>query len=185
MHTALVRDAIALAFRGVLAVVFGLTAFAWPHLSTAGLVLLFGAYAVADGLFALAAAAWAGTWHLRRWPFLGEAGASVLWGAFAFLRAGMPEFELLTLIATWAIVTGIFECAAAAAVELESHCKRLLALNSLASVLLGVLLLTFPGGDVLTVVWLVGVYACLFGILLLMLAFRLRALRHHLAHHPA
>ena len=99
--------------------------------------------------------------------------------------AGTTEFGLLYLIASWGIVTGIFEFAAAAVTRLEPISKTLLGLNGLASVLLGVLLLMISGGALFTVVWLIGVYANLFGIVLLALGLRVRVSRHLPVHSPA
>jgi uncharacterized membrane protein HdeD (DUF308 family) len=180
----LLRNAWALVFRGLLAVFLGLSVFAWPDFTTRALVFLFGAYAVGDGAFGITAAVWAGEWHMRRWPLLAEGVASIVAGGLVWVWPAMTEFVLLHIIAAWATVTGIFEIVATVLLPLERTTRWLLALNGAASVLFGLLLLVaFPGSGALAIVWLLGVYANVFGILLLVFTFRLRRLSH--LHVPA
>jgi uncharacterized membrane protein HdeD (DUF308 family) len=172
----LVRHWWALALRGVLAILFGLIAFAWPGITLIVLVLLFGAYAFIDGLFALFAAAGAAERHERWGSLLFEGVAGIAAGIVALVWPGMTALVLIYLMAVWAIVTGIFEIAAAVRLRHLISGEWLLGLGGVLSVLLGVLLLAMPGAGLLAWVWLVGAYAVLFGILLLALAFRLRSL---------
>lgn len=184
MPNLLIRNSWALALRGLLAVLLGLSAFAWPHLTTRVLVMLFGAYALGDGAFGITAAVWAGEWHMRRWPLLAEGVTGILAGGLAWVWPGITEFVLLYIIAAWATVTGIFEVIATAVLPLEGTTRWLLGLNGVASVAFGLLLLVaFPAAGALAIVWLLGVYANIFGILLLVFTFSLRRLSH--LHLPA
>jgi uncharacterized membrane protein HdeD (DUF308 family) len=100
-------------------------------------------------------------------------------GVLTFVWPGLTALVLLYLIAFWAIVTGIFEVVAAIRLCRAITIEWLLGIAGVASVVFGVLLVAFPGAGALTVVWLIGIYALVFGLLLLGLAWRLRDLRQH------
>jgi uncharacterized membrane protein HdeD (DUF308 family) len=170
----LARNWWALALRGLLAVLFGLLAFALPGLTLAALVILFGAYALVDGIFALITAVRAAEAHERWWLLVLEGLAGVAAGLLTFMWPGITAFVLLVLIGWWAIITGIFEIAAAVRLRKEITGEWALALGGVASVIFGLVLVFRPGVGALAVIWLIGTYAVVFGLLLLMLAFRLR-----------
>ena len=170
----LARNWWALALRGLLAVLCGLLAFALPGLTLAALVILFGAYSLVDGIFALITAVRAAEAHERWWLFVLEGLAGVAAGLITFMWPGITALVLLFLIAWWAIITGIFEIAAAVRLRKEITGEWALALGGVASVIFGLVLLFRPGVGALAVIWLIGTYAVVFGLLLLLLAFRLR-----------
>lgn len=176
----LARNWWALALRGVVAILFGLAAFVWPGLTLAVLVALFGAYALVDGIFALAAAVRAVQQHNRWWPLLLVGVAGIAAGVLTFFYPGITAVALLVIIAAWAIVTGIFELITA--IELRRHISGewLLGLSGIASILFGILLIAQPGAGALALVWLIGIYAIVFGLLELGLAFRLRSMQEEL-----
>ncbi len=163
-----------LVVRGVLAVVFGILALIWPGLALEALVILFGAFALVDGVFAIAAAIRAAERKRTWWPFVVEGLAGIALGVVAFVWPGITALALLYVIAAWAVVTGIFEIAAAIRLRREIRGEWLLALAGIASVGFGVLVAVFPGAGALAVVWGIGAYAILFGVLLLALGIRLR-----------
>lgn len=163
-----------LVLRGVLAIVFGVIAWIWPGLTLGALVFLFGAYALIDGVFALVAAASGG--ERRRMPLLLEGVLGIVAGVIAVVWPGLTALALLYVIAAWAIVTGVLEIMAAVELRREIDNELLLGLAGLASIVFGVLLIIFPGSGALTVVWVIGAYAVLFGVLLIALGFRLRGL---------
>ena len=174
MITTLARNWWLLALRGVLAILFGLAAFAWPGATVAALVLLFGAYALVDGIFALVAAVLRATRHERWGMLLLEGLAGIAIGVLTFIWPGMTALVLLYLIAAWAVVTGILEIAAAIRLRQEIDNEWLLALAGAASVIFGLLLFFRPGAGALAVIWLIAAYAIVFGVLLIALAWRLR-----------
>jgi len=95
---------------------------------------------------------------------------------------------LLGLIAGWAIVTGVLEIVAAIQMRKHISGEWLMVLSGLASVVFGVLLVINPGVGALAVVWIIGAYAIVFGILLIALGFRLRGLDrsfHQVSPRPA
>lgn len=163
-----------LALRGAFAVLFGVLAFAWPGVTLSALVLLFGAYALVDGVFALvhAAAGGAGV----RWPLALEGLVGVLAGLGTLAWPEITALALLYLIAAWAIVTGLLEVVGAIRLRRVIDDEWLLGLSGLASVVFGVLLVLWPGAGALAVVWLIGSYAVVFGVLVIALAFRLRSI---------
>ena len=174
MMGVLARNWWALALRGLFAVVFGLLAFALPGPTLVALVILFGAYSLVDGIFALVAAVRAAEAHERWWLFVLEGIAGIAAGLITFMWPGITALVLLYLIAWWALITGIFEIAAAIRLRKEITGEWVLALGGVASVIFGLILLFRPGTGALAVVWLIGTYALVFGLLLLLLAFRLR-----------
>ncbi len=182
MMDVLVRNWWALALRGLFAILFGLLALAWPSLTLAALVILFGAYSLVDGIFALVAAVRVAEAHERWWLLVLEGLAGIAAGLITFMWPGITALVLLYLIAWWAVVTGVFEIAAAIRLRKEISGEWALVLGGAASVIFGLVLLFRPGIGVLAVIWLIGTYALVFGALLLMLAFRLRG---HSGQRPA
>lgn len=178
MLQSLARNWWALALRGVLAILFGVAAFVWPGMTIAALVLLFGAYAFVDGLFALMAAIrqHGDVGSERWWMLLLEGLAGIGVGVLTVLWPNITGLVLLYLIAAWAIITGVFEILAAIRLRREIDNEWWLALAGIASVVFGVLIALQPAAGALAIVWILGGYAILFGILLLALAFRLRGM---------
>jgi uncharacterized membrane protein HdeD (DUF308 family) len=168
----------ALALRGLFGVLFGVAAFAWPGITLGALVLLYGAYAFADGVFALASALAGRTERLPWWALLLEGLVGIGVGVVTVFWPGITALALLYLIAAWAVVTGVFEIAAAIRLRREIRGEWLLALGGTLSVLFGLALVINPGAGALAMVWLIGAYALAFGVLLIALAFRLRRLVH-------
>jgi len=160
-----------LAIRGACALVFGVLSFIWPGLSLATLVLIWGAYALIDGGLAVLAGFKSKIWSL---VFIGVVG--VLAGIGTFMYPGMTALVLLYFIAAWAIITGILAVYIAIRLRKELTGEWVLALAGVLSVLFGIMLIANPGAGALSVIWLIATYAVAFGILLLLLAFRLKSL---------
>ena len=174
MAVVLARNWWALFLRGLLAVLFGVLAFVWPGLTLAVLVLLFGAYVLADGVFAIVAAVNAPKGYARWRALLVEGVVGVIVGVLTFFWPAMTALVLLYFIAAWAIVTGVLEIGAAIRLRRAVSGEWLLVLSGVLSILFGLALMVAPVAGALAVVWLIGVYAVAFGVLLLALAFRLR-----------
>ena len=161
--------------RGIAAVIFGLLALAMPGIALVVLVLLFGAYAFVDGVFALIGAVRAAEAH-ERWAHLLFVGIfGVLVGAITFFFWQITAFALLYLIAAWAIVTGILELVGSFELRRFMPGEFWWLLAGLVSIAFGVLLILRPGSGALAVIWIIAFYAILFGGFLIGLAFRLRA----------
>ncbi|HEV8193525.1 MAG TPA: HdeD family acid-resistance protein [Ktedonobacterales bacterium] len=181
MSKILTRSWWALALGGIAAVLFGIFAFRWPGLTLAILVTLFGAYALVDGIFAIITAI-EGMAHHRDWIWplvIGAAGVAT--GIITFVWPSITAVALLVIIAAWAIVTGGLQLYAAIQLRREITNEWLLIVAGGLSVLFGLLLIVQPGAGALAVIWLIGSYAIIAGVLRLGLAFRLRSLQHQLA----
>ena len=164
----------ALALRGLAAIVFGVLAFVWPGLTLWALVLLFGAYMLVDGIFAIVAVVRAAGREARWGLLLVEGVLGVLAGLVAFLWPGITALALLYLVAAWAIVTGILQIVGAVRLRREIEGEWALILGGVLSVIFGVVLVVLPGPGILALVWLIGAYAVVSGVLLIVLAFRVR-----------
>jgi uncharacterized membrane protein HdeD (DUF308 family) len=166
----------AVALRGVAGILFGVIAMVWPGLTIEVLVMCFGAYALVDGVFATIAAFANHAGHDRWWVLLLEGLLGIAAGIITFFRPGLATLALLYVISFWAIVTGLLEIIAAMRLREEIEGEWMLALAGIASVALGVLLLVFPEAGALTIAWMMGAYAVLFGAMLLVLGLRVRKL---------
>lgn len=174
LHT-LARNWWALALRGLLAVLFGLLTFILPGITLVTLVLLFGAYALADGIFNVIAFFRVAS---HQWALLIEGVIGIIAGIVTFALPAITAIALLYLIAFWAIFTGVFEIIAGIRLRKAMTNEWLLLVMGVLSLLFGVLILFAPGAGALAIVLWIGAYALVFGIFLLALAFRLRGHRH-------
>lgn len=175
MLAALAQNWWLLAIRGIAGILFGIGAFLWPGLTLTVLILMVGVYALTDGLFALITGL-----RARRWLMALEGLAGVVLGALTFVWPGITAILLLYFIASWSILTGIFEVAMAIQLRKVIDNEWMLILSGILSVLFGVVLILYPGSGALSLVWLIGTYALLFGIIMLGLAFRLRGAHNNL-----
>ena len=165
----------ALALRGAIAILFGLAALLRPDIALEALILLFGAYALVDGVFAIVGIFGGTRGGTPRWLLLIEGIAGILAGIIAFVLPGLTALVLLYLISAWAIVTGIFEIATAIRLRQEIRGEWALIIGGALSVLFGVILIVVsPFAAILSLTWLIGVYAVAFGILMLITAFQVR-----------
>ncbi|HUL81770.1 MAG TPA: HdeD family acid-resistance protein [Gammaproteobacteria bacterium] len=170
-----------LLLRGVAAIAFGLLTWFQPGISLAALVLLFGAYSFADGVFSTWTAL-AGRAHNEYWWVLllrGLLGIGI--GILTFFEPGITALVLLFYIAIWAIATGMLEIAAAIRLRREIQGEWLLILSGAVSVVFGVVLVARPGAGALAVLWLIGSFAFVFGVLLVALALRARGFARSVA----
>jgi uncharacterized membrane protein HdeD (DUF308 family) len=161
----------ALALRGLAAVLFGLLTFFLPGITLVTLVLLFGAYALVDGLFTVIAFFRVAS---HQWALLIEGVIGIITGVLTFAWPAITAIVLLYVIAFWAILTGILEIIAGIRVRKVVANEWLLLVMGVLSFLFGVLILFAPGAGALAIVLWIGAYALVFGIFLLALAFRLR-----------
>src|SRR5438270_6837680 len=163
-----------LALRGLIAVLFGLLAFIWPGVTLLTLIWLFGAFALMNGFLSLVLAAKTPKGYPKLGSLILGGLLGILAGLLAFIMPGITALGLLILIAAWAIATGIMELVAAVKLRKIISNEWLLVLAGIASVVFGVLLLFQPAAGALALIWLIGAWAFVFGILLMILAFRMR-----------
>lgn len=162
--------------RGVVAVLFGVMAVASPGITLAALVIAWGAYALADGIFALVAA-----WQVRDegrpfWALIVVGLLGIAAGVVTFMWPGMTALALLMFIAAWAFVMGIFQIVAAIRLRKVIEGEWLLGLSGVVSVLFGALMAMYPGAGALAMLAVIAGYAIVFGVLLIVLGFRLKSL---------
>ena len=167
----------ALALRGVAAMIFGVLALVLPGVTLAVLVLLFGGYALVEGVLNVIAAVRSRGDDQPWWALLLEGLVSIAAGIVAFVVPGVTELALLYIIAAWAIVTGALEIVAAIRLRRRISGEARLVLNGVLSIAFGVLTMLMPGAGALSLAWLIGAYAIVFGALLLGVSFRLRGSR--------
>jgi uncharacterized membrane protein HdeD (DUF308 family) len=163
-----------LALRGLIAVLFGILAFMWPGATLLTLVWLFGAFALVSGVLSLVLAAKTPKGYPKLGSLILGGLLGILAGLFTFVMPGITALGLLILIAAWAIVTGVMELVAAVRLRKIITNEWLLVLAGIASVAFGIILLLQPAAGALALVWLIAAWAVVFGILLMIVAFRMR-----------
>lgn len=164
-----------LVIRGVAAVLFGVMTFVWPVVTLAVLILMWGAYALVDGVVAIAGV-------FRRpsgtpfpwWLFItGVAGVAA--GVFTAINPKLTGLALLTLIAAFAIVRGIMQVAAAIRLRDEIDNEWLLGIAGVLLAVFGVLLMLAPGAGALALALWIGALAVTVGVLEIIVGIRLRS----------
>jgi len=160
-------------WRGVVGIIFGLLFIFFPTGSLLALIYLFGAYAFVDGIFALIQALRLGVHSDRWWPLIFEAIVGIAVGIVFFRFPALSAVAIAFTIAIWAFATGIFEIVSAFRIG-SGGAPWLLGLGGLLSLAVGVLFTWMPLRALPAFVWVLGVYAIVFGVMLVVLGFRLR-----------
>ncbi|WP_027133014.1 HdeD family acid-resistance protein [Geminicoccus roseus] len=181
MNAILAQNWWAMALRGAFAVLFGILAFVLPGATILSLVLIFAAFSLVDGIFTIVAAI-RGARAGERWGLLLAHGiASVAIGVIAFVWPGITVVAFVLLIAAWALISGITMLVSAFKLK-TSHGRGWLLFGGIASTLYGILLVVSPLIGALVLAWWIGAYAVVIGVVLLVLAFRLKS---HSGRHPS
>ncbi len=168
------RDWWVFAIRGVAAILFGVLAFVAPEMTLVVLVMLFGAYVLVDGAALLIALARGDELARRHAWAVGIMGVlGIVAGIATFIWPSVTAMSLLYIVAIWAIATGIFQIFTAIALRREIDGEIWMGIGGIASIVFGVLLIAFPGEGLISLVWLVGMWAFVFGGSSLALAHRL------------
>jgi len=170
-----------LLLRGLAAIAFGILTWVKPGLTAATLVLLFGSFAILDGIIASAAAIAVRRVGDRWWALLVRGLIGIAVGAFALAHPDATTVAILLYIAVWAIVTGVLELAVAVRWRREIDGEWRLAVAGLASVIFGAYVFAQPGAGALAILWLIAIYAVLVGILEVLLALKVRSVSLHVA----
>jgi uncharacterized membrane protein HdeD (DUF308 family) len=177
MNALLAENWWAIALRGVCAIVFGVIALAVPVAAMLSLAIVFSAYLFVDGIFGIVSAVRAARAH-ERWGLLVVEGiVNIVAGAIAFLWPGITVLAFVLLVAARAIVSGALMLAAAFRLHVD-HGRVWLVIGGIASVIFGALLLMAPIIGALVLTWWLGAYAIIFGVLLMILSFKLRSHRN-------
>jgi uncharacterized membrane protein HdeD (DUF308 family) len=164
-----------LTVRGVIAILFGIMAFAWPGLTALVLVLLFGAYALVDGVVAVVHAFQMRSMTSNWWVLLVEGIAGIIFGVLALVWPGITAITLLYIVAIWAIITGIIEITSAFSLRGAGGLEWALGIAGVLSILFGVVLFLDAAAGILALIWLIALYAIIFGVVLVIRSFQLRS----------
>jgi uncharacterized membrane protein HdeD (DUF308 family) len=170
---------ITLLMRGALAIVFGVLVLFWPVSTLIALVLLWGGFAAADGVFMLLLSIGVAREGGRWWSFLLGGVVGVVVGVVAIAHPGLTSGALIALMAGWALVTG------ALGVLATAHLRRVIAgewrfgLESVLSITFGVALLVLSSAGALALLWLIAIYAIASGLVLLSIGAEVRHVARH------
>jgi len=166
-------------FRGILAILFGVFAFAEPATIGFGLVLIFAVYVFASGIATLVSAARGGRSGDARWgTLLFEGLLYIVAGAVAVLWPGSTALAFLWVLGFWAVFSGVLEIASAIRLRRAIEHEWSLGLAGALSILFGLVMLFRPLLGALAVVWWLGAYAVVFGVLMIVVGVKLRRLEH-------
>ncbi len=153
--------------RGILALILGVLAIAWPGVTAALVVLWIGAYFIVDGIFTGVVAIRSAIHHRPRWLLLTRGILGVIVGCFFFIWPEQAALLLVLLIGIWSVIAGIFEIFAAFTMPWPKSGRILVGIAGALSILFGTLLFTYPADGILVILWLLAVYAFIFGILMI------------------
>jgi len=173
MLEAMTRNWGAIALRGFIAVLFGVVAIVWPGPTVAVLVILLGAFALVEGVTNIVA----GVRGRQAWA-LAEGIISVVVGIVIVVWPAITALALLYVVAAWAIFTGIVRIVAAVQLRRVIRNEWLLFGSGLASIIFGAIAAVFPGAGLLALIWLLGAWLIVLGVILIALALSLRQLAH-------
>ncbi|MFC4531267.1 HdeD family acid-resistance protein [Sphaerisporangium dianthi] len=171
--------------RGACAILFGILAVVWPLITLLTLVVLFGAYAIISGAFALFGA-FRGAHPRQSRLWLAISGVlGIVAGLIAWVWPGITALALLILIAAYAVVIGVAEIVAAVARRKAGDTDWTYLASGVLAVAFGILLFVWPASGALALTWLIGLFAVLYGATLLVQAYRLRETAHRGTAGPA
>lgn len=174
----LARNWWAFAIRGLIAIIFGIIAIFFPATAFLSLVLVFGIFALVDGIFSIVAVFVSGA-HSESWWWLVLEGAfGILIGILTLIQPAAMGLAWILVIAAWAIITGILEIFTAVRLRKVITGEGWMILSGILSILFGILAAVYPQSGAFAIGLIIGIYALMFGITMLMLAFRLRKHAH-------
>jgi uncharacterized membrane protein HdeD (DUF308 family) len=160
--------------RGIAAIVFGILALVWPGLTLFVLIISFGVYVIFDG----AVEVWNGftnrEQHDRWWVDVLIGLAGIIAGILIISLPGVTAVVAMYYIGAWMVITGLLQIFSAIKLRQEISGEWFLILTGLLSVVLGIIFFIWPGSGAVSLVWLIAVYAIVFGIILVIFSFRAR-----------
>ena len=163
-----------LLLRGAAAIVFGVLTWMQPAASAAALVLIFGAYVFVDGVLGVYSAIKSRNESRHWWMVLLWGLTGVVFGVLTIINPAITALVLTIYIGVWALITGVVEIVAALRLRKEIEGEWLLVLGGLISVLFGAFVLAQPGAGMMAMLWVIATYAVIFGVLMVLLAFKVK-----------
>jgi uncharacterized membrane protein HdeD (DUF308 family) len=171
----------AVALRGILAVVFGIIALRSPHAVARAFVIVFAVWAFADGILDFVLAGQRGRAGERWGWYVFEGLVSVALGVIALAFPAITLLTIVLLIGIRAIVLGITEVVAAFSWE-GAESRWLMGITGVLSIMLGILLFGSPAAGGVVLLWTVGIYAVVFGVMLFALGLRMLSAERRVEH---
>lgn len=168
-----------LVVRGVIAILFGVLAFTLPVATVAALVLVFGAFALADGIFAVVTAVVGRRMSTDWWILLAQGLLGIAIGSLTLFNPLITAVALLVYIAIWAIVAGVLQLVTAVKLRRELTGEWRLALGGILGAAFGIAMLWRPAAGALAVLWVIGSYAIVWGVMLMIGGFDIHRARKH------
>lgn len=160
--------------RGLLSIIFGTLALVWPEITLLALVTLFGVFVFVDGVLDLIAGFASAESNQRWWVLILEGLVEIAVALIIFFWTDITAVVLLYFIAAWAVFSGLMEIIAAVQLRRMIENEWSMILGGILSIVLGVLLFIFPEAGAVSLTWLIGIFAIVFGVLFVILAFQLR-----------
>ena len=160
--------------RGLAAILFGLAAFAIPHITLRVLIAVFAAYALVEGILSILGAMRAIRNEKRSLLLLLTGLVSVAAGLMALFAPALTKITVLYVIAAWALFTGVLALVTSIRLRKFVEGEWLLGLSGLLSILFAILIVASPRVGALVMIYQIGFYAMAFGIILLAVGFRLK-----------
>jgi uncharacterized membrane protein HdeD (DUF308 family) len=164
-----------LVIRAIVALLFGIAALLSPLFVGLFLIYLFGAYALLDGILAVIVSLQDRQASSRWWVLLLGGIAGIILGLFAFFQPAVTAVAFFWIIAAWLVITGVFEIISAFTPGAPGI-EWLLVVVGVLSILVGIVFFLHPTTSILTIVWLLGVFALIYGIIQIVRAIQLRSL---------
>ena len=176
MNDMLANNWWAVALRGIVAILFGIAAFAMPFVTMLSLVVVFAAFSFVDGVFGIIMSV-RGARKGERWIWLLLSGIlGIVASAVAVLWPGITVLAFVILVAAWALVSGTFMLISAFRLKID-HGRVWLVIGGIASIVFGILLVISPFIGALVLTFWTGAHALVLGATLLVLAYKLRSQR--------
>jgi uncharacterized membrane protein HdeD (DUF308 family) len=161
--------------------VFGLLALLWPGVTVVVLALLVGAYIVVEGVATIITGFRRARDAAQRTAYLLAGLIGVVAGVVALVWPGITALVLALLFGAWAVITGMMDIWAATRIRGQ----WLMVAVGVLSVVAGVFVLARPMLGVLAVAVVVGAFALVTGVLMLVEAWREYRSGHAPMHRPA
>ncbi len=162
--------------RGIVSVIFGIGAILYPFTAVTALAIFFGAYAFVDGVFATVSIFTSSFARKHFWSFLIEGITGIAAGILTFFIPEITLYGLVILVSVWAFVTGIFEIVTAIKLRKIIDGEFFMIISGLLSIIFAVLVFVMPFAGLVMMIYLIGVYAVMFGIMLVISALSMREL---------
>jgi uncharacterized membrane protein HdeD (DUF308 family) len=160
--------------RGVLAIIFGLIALFSPIATALALAIVIGAYAIVNGVFDIIEAIrhrGSSSMVLR----IGLGVVSILFGILVLVWPGISLAILVIMVGIWAIIIGILQTVSSVGHRAVPNSGRVWGIiGGALSILFGILVLIWPGTGVVSIIWIIGIWAIVWGITLIVLGVQLR-----------